>query len=255
MKSNFDFLKNVDLKLFKIINDAEKLYRDEYFEQSIVQVRKFGEYVAKMVLGQRRTTEETFDEILGTLSDISKGNGIEKEFMDDLYFIKKQGNLCAHSNSNETAFEDALECLKRAFEVSINFAIKMKGKNKKIINQHFDSELLITGEKSSLKEKYQKVKAEESKEFKKGLNEIVKRAEAKDFKEPKKVSNISEAKSYKKRKFSKTVSKKSKKEQKEQKENKAPDFNNFFEGFFSFVVTFILFLFMSGILFFIFPKF
>ena len=33
MSTNFDFLKNVDKDLFEIITEAEKLYRDEYFEQ------------------------------------------------------------------------------------------------------------------------------------------------------------------------------------------------------------------------------
>ena len=33
MATNFDFLKTVDKNLFDIINEAEKLYRDEYFEQ------------------------------------------------------------------------------------------------------------------------------------------------------------------------------------------------------------------------------
>ena len=30
---NFEFLKNADNNVYKIINEAEKLYRDEYFEQ------------------------------------------------------------------------------------------------------------------------------------------------------------------------------------------------------------------------------
>ena len=33
MATNFDFLKKVDTNLFEIISEAEKLYRDEYFEQ------------------------------------------------------------------------------------------------------------------------------------------------------------------------------------------------------------------------------
>ena len=32
---NFDFLKPVDNDLYEIIHDAEKLYKDEYFEQYI----------------------------------------------------------------------------------------------------------------------------------------------------------------------------------------------------------------------------
>lgn len=86
MTSNFEFLKNKDKKLFNIIDDAEKLYRDGYFEQTIAQTRKFAEIMAKNVLGIRRTTEETFDEVLGTLKDIMGENPIEKEFLDDMYF-------------------------------------------------------------------------------------------------------------------------------------------------------------------------
>ena len=43
MSTNFIFLKSIDKDLFDIINDAEKLYRDEYFEQCMTQTRRFGE--------------------------------------------------------------------------------------------------------------------------------------------------------------------------------------------------------------------
>ena len=39
--SNFSFMEKIDADLFKIISEAEKLYRDEYFEQSIIQMRRF----------------------------------------------------------------------------------------------------------------------------------------------------------------------------------------------------------------------
>ena len=45
--SNFKFLEQIDSDLYKIIADAEKLYRDEYFEQTIVQTRRFGENICK----------------------------------------------------------------------------------------------------------------------------------------------------------------------------------------------------------------
>ena len=57
MVTNFDFLKKNDKDLFSIISDAERLYRDEYFEQCMTQTRRFGEIVCKNVLGSRRTTE------------------------------------------------------------------------------------------------------------------------------------------------------------------------------------------------------
>ena len=42
---NFSFLKSLDKNLYEIISDAEKLYRDEYFEQCIGQTRRFAENV------------------------------------------------------------------------------------------------------------------------------------------------------------------------------------------------------------------
>ena len=61
--SSFDFLQPIDKNLHDIICYAEKLYRDEYFEQCITQTRRFGENVCKQVLGDKRTTENTFDEM------------------------------------------------------------------------------------------------------------------------------------------------------------------------------------------------
>ena len=101
MTTNFDFLKSTDKNLFDIISEAEKLYRDEYFEQCMTQTRRFGENICKDVLGSRRTTEETFDDMLATLKDKSKGNPQEKEFLDDLYFLKRSGNKSVHVKKTE----------------------------------------------------------------------------------------------------------------------------------------------------------
>ena len=120
MATNFDFLKKVDTNLFEIISEAEKLYRDEYFEQCMGQTRRFGENVCKKVLGANRTTEKTFDDMLATLKDCSTGEDVEKEFIDDLYFLKKHGNNAVHSSSVKKDGMEALECLQRAFEVAIN---------------------------------------------------------------------------------------------------------------------------------------
>ena len=46
--NNFDFFKTIDRDLYNIISDAEKLYRDEYFEQCIGQTRRFAENVCKL---------------------------------------------------------------------------------------------------------------------------------------------------------------------------------------------------------------
>lgn len=159
MPTNFDFLKKVDKNLFEIVAEAEKLYRDEYFEQSMVQTRRFGEHVCKKVLGKNRTTEETFDEMLATLNDCSFGNIEEKEFINDLYFLKKHGNSAVHSGSVKKDGMEALECLKRAFEIAISYCIYNRKANPKIMRLSYDTELLVTGEKNKkLSDRYKEAK-------------------------------------------------------------------------------------------------
>ena len=161
MTTNFDFLKEVDKDLFEIITDAEKLYRDEYFEQCMAQTRRFGENICKSVLGSGRTTEETFDEMLATLKDKIKGDEQEKEFIDDLYFLKKNGNASVHSAKVKRDYLTALECLQRAFEVAISFCVYNKGAKPEILRLNYDTELLITGKpkQKSLAERYAEEKA------------------------------------------------------------------------------------------------
>lgn len=159
MPTNFDFLKKVDKNLFEIVAEAEKLYSDEYFEQSMVQTRRFGEHVCKKVLGKNRTTEETFDEMLATLNDCSFGNIEEKEFINDLYFLKKHGNSAVHSGSVKKDGMEALECLKRAFEVAISYCIYNRKANPKIMRLSYDTELLVMGEKNKkLSDRYKEAK-------------------------------------------------------------------------------------------------
>lgn len=161
MSSNFDFLKTTDRKLFEMIETAEQLYRDEYFDQCIVQIRKFAENICKKLLGGRRTKEKTFDDMLATLCDKSTGSEQEKEVIEDLYFIKKEGNNSAHTSGAKLPVTTALDCLQRAFEVSINYAFSKNPKKIKLLKLEFDTELLITGEKTkkSLKEKYLEAKS------------------------------------------------------------------------------------------------
>ena len=85
--SNFKFLKDIDNDLFKIISDAEKLYRDEYFEQSIIQTRRFAENVCKNLLGERLIPDATFDDCLAILQDIYTKNIRQREVINDLYFL------------------------------------------------------------------------------------------------------------------------------------------------------------------------
>ena len=86
MLTNFDFLKSVDKNLFEIVSDAEKLYRDEYFEQTMVQTRRFGEHVCKKVLGKNKSSEETFDEMLANNECFKTGS---PDGNDRLYRIKE----------------------------------------------------------------------------------------------------------------------------------------------------------------------
>ena len=154
--NNFEFLKSIDKDLYEIISDAEKLYRDEYFEQCIGQTRRFGEIVCKNVLGDSRTTEKTFDDMLATLKDKVSTVIQEKEFVDDLYFLKREGNASVHATSVKKSGMTALECLQRAFEVSINYAVYYKKSNSNLLKLQYDTELLITGKKTkkSLSERY-----------------------------------------------------------------------------------------------------
>ena len=159
MATNFDFLRSTDKNLYEIISDAEKLYRDEYFEQCMGQTRRFAENVCKKVLGNKRTTEETFDQMLATLKDNAKGSEQEKEFIDDLYFLKKCGNQSVHSSSVKKDGINALECLQRAFEVAINYAVYNQKCDKKFLNLHYDIELLATGKQDkTLAQRYSQAK-------------------------------------------------------------------------------------------------
>ena len=154
--SNFDFLKTIDEDLYRIISDAEKLYRDEYFEQSIVQTRRFAENVCRSLLGERLVPDSTFDECLATLQDSYTKNIRQRELINDLYFLKSQGNLSAHGKKVKQDGNIALDCIKRAFEVGINFAM-FNNAPTNIEKLEFSEEALVLGgkkTKSTLKEKY-----------------------------------------------------------------------------------------------------
>ncbi len=163
MATNFEFLKKVNNNLYEIISEAEKLYRDEYFEQCMVQTRRFGEHVCKDMLVQNGKQTGSFDDMLATLKDHSQGNPQEKEFIDDLYFLKREGNASVHAGSVKKDGIVALECLQRAFEVALNYAVyNCNAKNKsKLLKLRYDTEMLVTGKKSkkSLAEKYEEEKA------------------------------------------------------------------------------------------------
>ena len=161
MTTNFDFLREVDKDLFEIITEAEKLYRDEYFEQCMAQTRRFGENVCKNVLGYRGSSAGTFDEMLAFLKDKTSGEEQEKEFIEDLYFLKRNGNKSVHSSSVKRDYLTALECLQRAFEVAISYSVYNRGAKPEILRLNYDTELLITGKpkQKTLAERYAEEKA------------------------------------------------------------------------------------------------
>ena len=133
------------------------------------QTRRFGEHLCRKVLGSNRTNEVTFDEMLATLKDKSNHSEQEKEFIDDLYFLKKQGNLSVHSESVTKNATTALECLQRAFEAGINYSVFYQKEDSGILKLRYDTELLITGNQSkkSLSEKYIEAKDKATKSSKK----------------------------------------------------------------------------------------
>ena len=181
--NNFEFLKPVSKNLYDIISDAEKLYRDEYFEQCISQTRRFGENICKDVLGDARTTEKTFDDMLATLKDKVSTVVQEKEFVDDLYFLKREGNTSVHSGIVKKDAIIALECLQRAFEVALNYAVYHKKAGTNLLKLRYDTEMLITGKKTkkSLAEKYNEEKAKAKslkKQSKKSLKKTIVSAES-----------------------------------------------------------------------------
>ena len=143
-----------------LISDAEKLYQDEYFEQCIAQSRRYAESLCKNVLGDKRTSERTFDDMLATLKDNAIHSKQEKEFIDDLYFLKREGNNSVHSSKVQKDGMVALECLQRAFELAISYVVYHKKGDNLLLKKRYDVELLVTGKasKESLKEKYETAK-------------------------------------------------------------------------------------------------
>ena len=174
--SNFDFLKNVNENLYIIAVDAENLFRDRYFEQCMSQTRRLGEHLCRLVMGEKAQAGDSFDEMLATLKDTPSPSELEKEFIDDLYFLKKAGNKAVHSLNVSNDGKEALECLERAFEASLNFAVYKGGADESLLNKAFDEELLITGQKSkkiSLQEEYvakKKQWIEEEKKLSQGID-------------------------------------------------------------------------------------
>ena len=223
MASNFDFLKAIDKELYEIILDSEKLFHDEYFNQTCVQLRIFAEKMAKKILNHN-DPNLTFDDTLNCLKDKIKTQK-EKEFIDDLFFIKRMGNKSAHGE--DTSPKDALEALKRAFEAAINYAYSKK-KDEKINKLQFDITLLVTQKplkENKLVEKYVQLAQEEKEELlnsKQGeFNSLVEKKDENGFKDKNYITNT---KKYKKKELTPTQ-KKIKEKVKQAKKNLKQNIN------------------------------
>lgn len=165
--SNFVFLKKNNENLFNIISEAEKLFRDEYFEQATVQTRRFAENICKDLLQGKTSPDETFDSMINRIKDQSFGNMRMQEFTDDLYFMKKHGNNSAHSAVAAKNGKIALECLERAYEIAIFYECVKYGYNKKLDKTVFSEELLMTGKITAKKSSPKLLKEVYSEELKK----------------------------------------------------------------------------------------
>lgn len=146
--SNYIFLKKINNDLFKIISESEQLFRDGYYEQVMIQTRRFAENLCKDLLGDKVTQEDTFDNIINKIKDNSFENTRLQEVVEDLYFIKKNGNQSAHSASSDKNGETALDCLERAFEISIFYSHMKAGFDETLDKTMFSEELLVTGKQT-----------------------------------------------------------------------------------------------------------
>jgi len=201
--SNFLFLKKNNENLFNIISEAENLFRDEYFEQSVVQIRRFAENLCRDLLQDKVLPDDTFDSMINKIKDNSFKNMRMKEFADDLYFLKKHGNTSAHSSSASQNGKTALECLERAYEISILYSNVKYGYNKKLDKAVFSEELLMTGKMTGKKSSPKLLKEKYSDELKKSRTKSSKPTS----KKTPKTSNKQQPKKKKKKK-SKSQSKK-----------------------------------------------
>lgn len=164
-ESNFFFLKEINRNIFKIIKEAEGLYRDEYFQQCMTQTRCFAENVCRELLNGNHQPNDTFDTMLANLDDYLINCTEKRELISDLYFLKKAGNQSVHTRAVDKDGIKALECMQRAFEVAVMFYATKNGQDSSVARLLFDEELLATGkrskDKNTLKEKYLQAQAKD----------------------------------------------------------------------------------------------
>ena len=150
--NNFNFLKTIDKNLFDIISDAEHLYKDEYFEQCIGQTRRFGEVICKNVLGNMRTEEKTFDEMLSQLENIVRSLESGRVGLEDALKAYQEGMLLKKACEEKLAqAKEQIDKLKKEEEADI-FDDNAPGMYMKIYMVKNGKEVLIadsTAEKGS----------------------------------------------------------------------------------------------------------
>lgn len=218
MNSNFDFLEKIDSEIYNLAKTSEKLFRDEYFEQCITQTRKLAERILRNILSNSSTVEDSFDDMIYKLKTVSKNTMREQEFISDMYFLKKQGNLATHGEKIENCGEVALDCLEHAFEACINFAYA-KTNDDTLNRLIFDEKLLVLGEKNTNLQAQYRTEIERNEnipdddEF---LNDIEEENDENSSKNRKKSSKINK-KVKKLTDFSQNCEKKSKKQKKNKK--------------------------------------
>ena len=228
MSSNFDFLQKVDDEIFNLAKTAEKLFRDEYFEQCITQTRKLAERIIRNVLGNSVTVEDSFDNMLYKLKTVSKNTMREQEFISDMYFLKKQGNLATHGEKIENSGEVALDCLEHAFEACINFAYS-KTNDDTLNRLIFDEKLLVLGEKNQNLQAQYRTELERNENLPDDDEELLNDIEEKndeDFSKKHKKSSNFDKKSQKSNDFEQKSSKNHKKHKKNKKNREKFDEEN-----------------------------
>ena len=95
--------------------------------------------------------------MLATLKDKTNGAEQEKRIYKRFIFSEKARKFfCSRFKSKKRRHGAALECLQRAFEVGINYAVYNKKAKINILKLRYDTELLVTGKKTkkSLAERY-----------------------------------------------------------------------------------------------------
>ena len=119
MTTNFDFLQKVDKNLYEIIAEAEKLYRDEYFEQCMTQTRRFGENVCKKVGIHHliKTMSKGYDTVINDDDSVSAGEKqlitIARGMIDNAPFLILDEATSNVDTRTEELVQEAMDKLTR----------------------------------------------------------------------------------------------------------------------------------------------